>query len=131
MSALTKKWFVKTDNIYKGGEKIFAPKIERYSWFFYRSFFKLFPKFMTTTMFKEVLKFRPITYNKYEIEELKKMTFIMRSYQGFNNDLDQDIDQYILKQIKCPTLILHSNFDNAVDISHAKNTKNKKKFQDW
>ena len=49
----------------------------------------------------------------------------MRSYQGFNNDLDQDIDQDILKQIKCPTLILHSNFDNAVDISHAKNAKNK------
>ena len=56
MSALTKKWFVKTDNIYKGGKKIFAPKIERYSWFFYRSFFKLFPKFMTTIMFQRSIK---------------------------------------------------------------------------
>ena len=121
MSALTKKWFVETDKLYKGAKIIFAPGIERYTWFLYRSFFKLFPKFMAKTMFKELSKYRPIEFSKDEIHELKQMTIIMRSYKGFDNDLDQNIDQEILKQINCPTLILHSNFDNAVDISHAEN----------
>ena len=40
------------------------------------------------------------------------------------SDLDQTIDQETLKRIECPTLILHSENDNQVDISHAQNAKN-------
>jgi pimeloyl-ACP methyl ester carboxylesterase len=121
MSALTKKWFVKTDKVYKGAKIIFAPKIERFTWFLYRLFFRLFPKTMTKTMYKELSKFRPIEFTEDEIQELKKMTLIMRSYKGFDNDLEQTIDHETLKRIQCPTLILHSEYDNAVDISHARN----------
>jgi pimeloyl-ACP methyl ester carboxylesterase len=124
MSALTKKWFVETDKVYKGAKKIFAPKIERYTWFLYRLLFRLFPKVMTKTMFKELSKYRPIEFTENELQELKQITLIMRSYKGFDNDLDQAIDQQILKRIECPTLILHSKNDNAVDISHALNAKN-------
>ncbi len=123
MSALTKKWFVRTDKVYKGAKKIFAPKTERYTWFFYKLFFSLFPNAMTKTMFKELSKYRPIKFTKDEFQELKQMTLIMRSYKGFDNDLDQTIDQEILKQIKCQTLILHSVNDNAVDLSHSQNAK--------
>jgi pimeloyl-ACP methyl ester carboxylesterase len=125
MSALTKKWFIKTDRVYKGAKKIFAPKIEPITWFFYRLFFRLFPNLMTKTMFKQISTFRPVQFTKDEFQELKRMTLIMRSYQGFDNDLDQNIDQKILKAIKCPTLILHSENDNSVDISHAQNAKDK------
>lgn len=125
MSALTKKWFVKTDKIYKGAKRIFAPKIERYTWFFYRLFFRLFPKIMTKTIFKELSKYRPVEFTEDEFQELRQMTLIMRSYKGFDNDLDQTIDQETLKRIECPTLILHSENDNAVDISHPQNAKNK------
>ena len=77
MSALTKKWFVKTDKVYKGAKKIFAPKTERYTWFFYRLFFRLFPKVMTKTMFKKLSKYRPIEFTEDEFQELKQMNFIM------------------------------------------------------
>lgn len=124
ISALTKNWFIETDKVYKGAKKIFAPKIERYIWFFYRISFRLFPKFMTKTMFKQLSKYRPIEFTDDELQELKQMTLIMRSYKGFDNDLDQIIDQETLKRIECQTLILHSENDKQVDISHAWNAKN-------
>ena len=123
MSALTKEWFVKTDKVYKGAKWIFSPKIERITWFFYRLFFKLFPNVMTKTMFKQLATFRPIQFTKNESQELRQMTLVMRSYKGFDNDLDQNIDQEILKRIESPTLILHSENDNQVDISHSQNAK--------
>lgn len=123
MSALTKKWFVTTDSVYKAAKMIFAPKIEPVTWFFYRLFFRLFPILMTKTMFKQLSTFRPVQFTEDEVQELKQMTLIMRSYKGFDNDLDQNIDRDILKKIKCPTLILHSENDNSVDLSHAQNAK--------
>jgi pimeloyl-ACP methyl ester carboxylesterase len=123
MSALTKKWFVKTDKVYKGAKWIFSPKIEAITWFSYRLFFRIFPKLMTNIMFRQLSTFRPVEFTSDEYQELKQMTLIMRSYRGFDNDLDQNIDQRILKTIESPTLILHSENDNQVDISHARNAK--------
>lgn len=125
MSALTKKWFVETDKVYKGGKKLFAPKMEWFTWLLYRLFFRLFPKVVTRTMFKELSKYRPIKFTEDEFQELKQMTLKMRSGQGFDNDLNQTIDQEILTRVECPTLILHSNYDNAVEISHPLNAKAK------
>jgi pimeloyl-ACP methyl ester carboxylesterase len=125
MSALTKKWLVETDKVYKGAKRIFTPKIEPITWLFYRLFFRLCPNLMTRTMFKQLSTFRPVQFTKHEFQELKQMSLIMRSYKGFDNDLDQTIDQETLKTIECPTLILHSENDNSVDISHAQNAKDK------
>ena len=125
MSALTKKWFVETDKVYVGGKRIFAPKMERFTWLLYTLLFRLFPKVMAKTMFKELSKYRPIEFTEDEFKELKKMTLAMRSGYGFVNDLDQTIDQEILSRVKCRTLILHSENDNAVDNSHPQNAKNK------
>jgi pimeloyl-ACP methyl ester carboxylesterase len=123
MSALTKKWFVETDRVYRGAKWIFSPKIEATTWSFYRLFFKFFPNLMTKTMFRQLSTFRPVEFTGDESLELKQMTLIMRSYRGFDNDLDQNIDQKILNRIDCPTLILHSENDNQVDISHSQNAK--------
>lgn len=125
MSALTKKWFAETDKLYINGKKAFAPQVERFTWLLYRLLFKLLPQVMTKVMFKELSKHRPIEFTKDEFKELKQMTLKMRSGHGFHNDLDQTIDQGILSKIVCSTLILHSENDNAVDISHAQNAKNK------
>jgi len=121
MSALTQKWFVETDKVYIWGKKLFAPRVERFTWLFYRLFFSLFPKIMTKAMFKQLSSYRPIEFTKDEFQELKQLTLKMRSRQGFVNDLDQSIDQGILTKIECPTLILNSNYDNQVDLSHALN----------
>jgi pimeloyl-ACP methyl ester carboxylesterase len=125
MSALTKKWFAKTDKVYKGAKKIFAPGAERYTWFFYRLFFRIFPRLMTKVMFKELSKYRPVEYTKEEFGELRDTTLKMRSYQGFANDVDQDLDQGILTKIVCSTLIMHSINDKPVPLPHALNAKEK------
>lgn len=124
MSALTKKWFAKTDKMYKGGKQLFAPGVERFTWLFYRGFFKLFPKQMTKVMFKALSTYRPVTITEDEYQELKQLTLHMRSGYGFYNDLDQTIDNDILSRITCSTLILHSEYDNDVDLSHPQNARN-------
>lgn len=123
ISALTKKWFAITDPLYNKGKKIFSPQMEKFSWAVYKISFKIFPKLMTKIMFKELSKYNPIEFYKNEIKELKEMTMKMRSFTGFSNDLDQDIDQNILSKIICRTLILHSNYDNAVNFEHPENAK--------
>jgi pimeloyl-ACP methyl ester carboxylesterase len=124
MSALTKKWFSKTDKVYIGGKRFFAPGTEGFTWALYRLFFKFFPTRMTTIMFKALSNYRPVKFTPEEFKELKQMTLNMRSGYGFHNDLDQTIEQEILSRIECPTLILHSENDGAVDYSHALNAKN-------
>jgi pimeloyl-ACP methyl ester carboxylesterase len=123
ISALTKKWFSDNSMIYKGAKIIFAPLIERYTWTCYRICLNLFPVFMTKIMFKQVSTYRPVDFTEDERRELKKMTSGMRSYQGFSNDLGQTIESNTLREIQCPTLILHSHYDNAVDLSHPQNAK--------
>jgi len=123
MSALTKKWFAETDKLYKGGRKAFAPGVEKYTWLLYRLSFLLIPSAMAKLMFKQVSTYRPIEFTDNEIKELKHLTMNMRSGQGFRNDLDQNIEQGILSEIKCPTLILHSENDKAVDLSHPNNAR--------
>ena len=125
MSALTKEWFNKTDKIYKGAKIVFSPTIERFTWFLYRSFFRLFPKAMAKMMFTELSTYRPVEFTNDEVTELKRMTMSMRSGEGFSNDLDKTIDQEILDRIISPTLILHSKNDNSVSKSHAQNGGNK------
>jgi len=125
MSALTKKWYNKTNKVYKGGKKIFAPKVERYTWLICRYFFKIFPKLMTAVLFKALSKYQPVMYTRNEFEEIKEIILSMSSGSGFSNDLDQSIEQDTLSHIKCQTLILHSDYDNSVDSSHPQNAKEK------
>ena len=123
MSALTGTWFAKTDMVYRGAKVFFAPKIESITWSLYRGAFKLFPDMMSRMMFRALSTYRPVTFTKNEFIEVRQMTLNMRSSFGFSNDLDQTIDQEILSQIACPTLILHSEYDHSVDISHPLNAK--------
>jgi len=123
MSALTRTWFAKTDRIYRGAKICFAPKIERFTWSLYREAFKFFPETMARIMFRALSTYRPVTFTPNEFVELKQMTLNMRSSFGFSNDLDQTIEQEILSRVACPTLILHSEYDNAVSVSHAQNAK--------
>jgi pimeloyl-ACP methyl ester carboxylesterase len=104
---------------------LFAPGIEYYTWQVYRFLFKLMPKTMAKTMFKSLSNYRPIVFTQNELQELRQLTCAMRSHRGFHNDLHQAIDQNILCSIECPTLLLHSEYDNAVDASHPINANAK------
>jgi len=125
MSALTDKWFTRTDKHFVGGKMLFAPGLEYYTWLFYRAFFRLMPKTMAKTMFQSLSKYRPIVFTQNELQELRKLTFAMRSHQGFYNDLHQSIDQNILYNIDCPTLVIHSEYDKAVNLFHPINASKK------
>ncbi len=123
ISALTKKWFDENDRTYRGGKRIFAPGVQSFTWSVYRMLFKTLPNVTTRMMFRQLSKYKPIEFYQEEVDELKRMTLNMNSGYGFSNDLDQTVDQNLLSIIHCSTLILHSEFDNAVDMSHAQNAK--------
>jgi len=125
MSALTKKWLMETNKVYFGGKIMFSPRLEKFSWLLYKLFFRCFPKTMTGEVFRQLSTYRPVEYSEDEFQELKKLTLNMRSGLGFVNDLDQTIDQEILTRIECPTLILHSNYDNQVGMDHPLNANGK------
>ncbi|SMD45523.1 Pimeloyl-ACP methyl ester carboxylesterase [Aquiflexum balticum DSM 16537] len=119
ISAVTKKWMTAKDKTYIKAKKIFAPKIEKFSWALFRFFYLLFPNLMAKTMLKELSNSQSIDLAKAEVAELFEMIKLQRSKNGFVNDLDQDIDQNVINGIACPTLILHSSNDNAVNLEHA------------
>jgi esterase/lipase len=75
---------------------------------------------MAKAMFKELSTFQSINLSKADVAELFEMIKLQRSKNGFINDLDQDIEQNVINEIACPTLILHSSYDNAVNIEHTK-----------
>jgi len=119
ISAVTKKWLTEKDNTYQKGKILFNPALEKYTWWLYRSFFKVYPKMAASLLAKELSK-KVFPLEKPEIEELYNMVDKQRSKRGFVNDLNQDIPQGIINKITSPTLILHSLNDNAVCIEHAK-----------
>lgn len=114
ISAVTKKWLSPSDELYTKGKKMFSPRMEGFSWFMFRLFFRMFPKKMTKVLFDELSTQSNHTITADEVAEIKEMTFNQSSGEGFVLDLDHDIDPSIIKGIKCPTLILHSSNDKSV-----------------
>ena len=119
ISAVTKKWLTKADETYQKAKRLFSPVTEKYSWAIFRFAYSLFPRLMAKTMFKEFSNFRPCDITKAEITELYGMLKLQRSKEGFINDLNQEIEQGVIGNVACPTIILHSNNDNTVKLEHA------------
>ncbi len=119
ISAVTKKWLSKNDNLYIRGKKMFSSNKEKRSWKLFRFFFILFPKLMTKVLFEELSTKEKQLILTEEVAEIKEITFKQSSGYGFENDLDQDISDGIIEKISCPTLILHSVNDKSVNIEMA------------
>ena len=56
---------------------------------------------------------------KSDIKDLVGALKNYRSKSGFLNDINQNINDEVIKKIICPTLIIHSYYDNSVSIEHA------------
>lgn len=125
ISAVTKKWLTEADENYRKGKKLFSPKIEKYSWALFRLFYSIFPGLMAKTMLNEFSTRTNQSIEKGEVDELHEMISKQRSFSGFVNDLDQNIDSTEISKIVCPTLILQSLNDKIVKIEHATNAKEK------
>ncbi len=123
ISAVTKKWLNSKDELYKKGKRLFAPSKEKLTWSIYRLFFRLFPGMMSKVLFNEISSKKGERITKEEIQEIKEMTFKQKSGEGFVTDLEQDINDEVLRIIDCPTLIMHSKNDKAVKLEMAKHAK--------
>lgn len=123
-SAVTKEWHTPKDRIYKLAQVLFRPSLEKMTWKLTSIMSNCFPKFMFKQM---VPSFSKLSYKHIrekivdeDIEEIRKMNNRQRSGFGFLIDLLQtkEITSKDLKNIACPTFIMHSKHDGAVSLEH-------------
>lgn len=123
-SAVTKEWHTPKDKIYKLAKVLFHPFLEKMTWKLTSLMSNCFPRFMFKQM---AASFSKLSYKeiqekmeKEDIEKIRKMNNRQRSGYGFLIDLLQtkEITLKDIKNISCPTLIIHSENDGAVALEH-------------
>ncbi|NEQ49150.1 MAG: alpha/beta hydrolase [Leptolyngbya sp. SIO3F4] len=119
ISAVTQRWMLPDHPNYQRGRKLFAPRMEKISWFLFRTGFRLLPRTMTRVLFDQLSTRKNARITPEEVEAVKGMTFQQSSGDGFVNDLEQTLAEKYLAAISCPTLILHSENDASVSIDMA------------
>lgn len=118
-SAISKKWLTREEKIYKTAQIIFHPGIEKLTWGMVRIFSKISPGMIAKSFYPQFSTYPLHKLRKEDIRDLALAFEHYRSKRGFINDIDQDIDDETIKKVKCPTLIVHSKYDNSVSFMHA------------
>jgi pimeloyl-ACP methyl ester carboxylesterase len=118
-SAVTKKWINKSSKIYKTTNKIFNPRTEYLTWGMVHFFSLISPKLIAKSFFSQFSSNKNFKISLSDIQELIGALKNYRSKNGFLNDINQNINDEVIKRITCPTLIIHSCYDNSVSIEHA------------
>ncbi|MFD1066154.1 alpha/beta fold hydrolase [Oceanobacillus locisalsi] len=124
-SAVTKEWLTPEDKIYKAGQVLFHPAVEKMTWKLASGMSNIFPKFTFKQMTPafSTLSYKEIKDNLLDkdIDEIQRMNKRQRSGYGFLIDLSQtkEITSKNLQSISCPTLIMHSKNDGSVPLEHA------------
>ncbi|OAB42355.1 alpha/beta fold hydrolase [Paenibacillus glacialis] len=125
-SAVSHRWLIPDNKLYKSAQLIFRPSNEKYVWAMMRFMNKWFPRLLFKSMIasfstfprKEVLQ----NISEEDLYLFKQMLNRQRSGSGFFIDLEQtghDLNP-VLSTIQCPTLIMHSIHDAAVSVVHAR-----------
>jgi pimeloyl-ACP methyl ester carboxylesterase len=118
-SAVSKKWLDKSDPTYKLGKIMFRPGLEGFVWSMVNFFSSLWPRLIANNFYPQ---FSLLDKHKLRKEDILELTASLKNYRskaGFVHDLDQNIDEEALKQIRCPSLIIHSKNDASVPLDHA------------
>jgi len=118
-SAVSKKWLDEHEGIYKAAQLIFRPGVEKVTWAMVRFFSRLFPALLAGSFFSQFSKKKTHKLRKEDINSLFSALKTYSSKSGFLNDIDQNINDEIIANIQCPTLIIHSENDNSVPLEHA------------
>ncbi|MEK5059205.1 alpha/beta hydrolase [Paenibacillus sp. FSL H7-0326] len=122
--AVTKPWLTPQHREYKVAKLIFSPSSEKRTWKIVATLTNLLPKLTFRMM---ASSFSTLPYSEVKkrldhgyIEQFRKMNNRQRSYSGFLIDLEQNQCEYFaqMRLIQAPTLIMHSNHDSSVPISH-------------
>jgi Predicted hydrolases or acyltransferases (alpha/beta hydrolase superfamily) len=127
--AVTKPWLTPNDKEFKVGQRIFKPSVEKWTWKMIAAMSNLFPN-LTFKMMYTSFSTLPFTEVRKRLdgnhaEDLRKMNNRQRSYSGFLIDLEQTQKDYSteLAAITAPTLIMHSQNDGSVPLSHPEYVK--------
>nr|WP_188996151.1 alpha/beta hydrolase [Paenibacillus nasutitermitis] len=128
-SAVTKPWLTPDDKVYKMAKRMFRPKTEKRTWKMLAAMNNLLPK-LTFRMMAQSFSKLPFSevrkrLDSQSIEMFRKMNNRQRSYSGFYIDLEQTQQDYSkeLGDIQAPTLIMHSQNDSSVSLSHPNHAK--------
>jgi len=124
-SAISKRWLSSSDELYRRGKKLFNPQVEKYTWGILKFFLRIIPKMIITKMASELSTIKVNRISKVEINDMKEFLLNSRSGSGFITDLEQDLEEKIIQDIKVPTLIIHSRNDKAVGLEHPLNASEK------
>jgi pimeloyl-ACP methyl ester carboxylesterase len=122
-SAVSKKWLDKKGQVYETSKKLFNPKIERIVWGMIRLFSGIFPKMISNKFYPQFSKNKPHKLEKTDIKELLFTFKHFNSKSGFMSDIEHDVENGLISEIQCPTLIIHSKHDNSVSYEHAEHAK--------
>lgn len=118
-SAVSKKWLDKNEQKYKTAKILFNPKTERIVWRLIRFFSIIFPKMIANNFYPEFSKNKPHKLEKIDIKELLSTFRYFNSKSGFMSDIEHDVENGLISEIQCSTLIIHSKNDNSVLFEHA------------
>ncbi|UVI29707.1 alpha/beta fold hydrolase [Paenibacillus spongiae] len=127
--AVTKPWLVPVDKEYKMARRIFKPETEKRTWKILAAMNNLLPKLTYRMMASSFSKLPYSEVRKrlddHSAEAFRKMNNRQRSYSGFFIDLEHTQLDYSkeLANIQAPTLIMHSQNDRSVSLSHPENVK--------
>lgn len=124
-SAVSKRWLDKDHRTYKMAQIFFNPKFQKLTWIMVRLFSILLPNLIAKNFLPQFSKKINPNIESNDVKELISAFKKYDSGEGFINDLEQIIDDDTLGKIKCPTLIIHSEYDNSVPFEHAFNSKEK------
>jgi pimeloyl-ACP methyl ester carboxylesterase len=118
-SAVTKKWLDEQGAIYKTAQRIFNPKTAPFTWGMVRLASKVFPNMIAKSFYPQFSKKAMHKLRKEDVQELIAALQHYASKKGFLNDIGQNIADELIRKVKCPTLIVHSEHDNSVPFEHA------------
>jgi pimeloyl-ACP methyl ester carboxylesterase len=118
-SAISKKWLDDQGKMYITAKKMFNPKMEKFVWGMVRIVSLIFPNMIARGFYPQFTTNPKHNLKKDDVKDLISTIKHYNSKTGFLNDIDQSIDDETISNIKCPTLIIHSENDNSVPIEHA------------
>lgn len=127
--AVTKPWLAPEDTEFKMASRLFKPENEKRTWKVLAAMNNLFPKLTFRMM---ASSFSKLSYSEVQkrlddhyADAFRRMNNRQRSYSGFFIDLEQSQCDYSkeLAAIQAPTLIMHSQNDSSVPLSHPENAK--------
>ncbi len=122
-SAITGPWLSPTDKNYRRSKMLYGPRYERYVWTATRMAFRMFPDKAAKSFVNNISTLAIEGVDSEDVAQLRERINSLRSHSGLSADLDHKLDDQVLEQVRCPTLLQASRNDAMIDLSHVERAK--------